>query len=459
MQPVPSLKISISGVRGIVGEALTPLLLVRFAQAFGTYCRSGSVVLGRDTRRSGEMGRQAVIAGLLASGRRVYDAGIVPTPTVQLNVPRLRCSGGVIVTASHNPEDWNALKLVGADGRFLSPHEAEELLDLYHQEDARGAAQPAQRVTDLADAVAYHVERTLACVDVEAIRSRRFKVAVDAVNGAGSVMTPNLLAALGVELIPLSMTPGGGFPRVAEPLPEHLGELSELVKSSGADLGFAQDPDADRLALLDERGTCLGGESTLALACLHVLRRNGGGHVVVNLSTSRAIDDVARLTGATLNRSRIGEINVILEMQRHDAIVGGEGNGGVIYPGLHFARDSFIGMALILEHLALTGKTVTEALAEVGRYVMIRRKTPRPPLREVGRMTAALDRCFRDRPGATIDTRDGVRIDLPAGWVHLRSSNTEPILRLIAEAGDEATAAALVAEVCDAAGLPAASEA
>ncbi len=352
MQPVPSLKISISGVRGIVGEALTPLLLTHFAQAYASYVGGGTVLLGRDTRRSGEMACQAVVAGLLAGGCRVLDAGIVPTPTVQLNVPRLGCAGGVIVTASHNPEEWNALKLVAGDGRFLSPLQAEELLDIYHQEESRGAEEPGTRVEPCPDALDAHLRAVLELVDVDAIRRRQFRVAVDCVNGAGAVLTPRLLTALGVTAVPLYTTPGAGFPHTPEPLPEHLGELSRAVAAEGCDLGFAQDPDADRLALVDERGVCLGGEYTLALAVKHVLERQGGGTVVVNLSTSRAIDDVAALTGASVFRSKIGEINVILEMQRRRAVIGGEGNGGVIYPALHYARDSFIGMALILEHLA-----------------------------------------------------------------------------------------------------------
>lgn len=453
MQPVPSLKISISGVRGIVGEALTPMLLSRFAQAFASYCDGGPVLLGRDTRRSGPMGCQAVIAGLLAGGCRVLDAGIVPTPTVQYNVPRRGCAGGIIVTASHNPEEWNALKLVSADGRFLSPLQAEELLDIYHQEEPRGAEPPGWRVEPLTDAVDRHLDGLLALIEVEAVRRRRFRVAVDGVNGAGSVMTPRLLDALGCELVALNLTPGGGFPHTPEPLPEHLTELTDRVARGDCDLGFAQDPDADRLALVDQTGDCLGGEYALALAVKHVLDRNPGGRVAVNLSTSRAIDDVAAVTGAEVHRSPIGEINVILEMLRREAVIGGEGNGGVIWPALHHARDSFAGMALILEHLATTGRTVTEALAGVGRYVMLRRRVPRPPLREVGRMTAALQRHYEAVTEARVDTRDGVRVDLPDGWVHLRASNTEPILRLQAESHDEATAARLIDAVAAVAGL------
>ncbi|MBI2298470.1 MAG: phosphoglucosamine mutase [Armatimonadetes bacterium] len=453
MHPLQSLKISISGVRGIVGEALTPLLLARFAQAFGGWCGGGGVVLGRDTRRSGEMACQAVVAGLLAAGCRVLDAGIVPTPTVQYNVPRRGAAGGVIVTASHNPEEWNALKLVGPDGLFLSPLQAEELLDIYHQEDPPAAEQPARHVAPLPDAVARHLQGVLARVDVAAVRRRGFRVAVDAVNGAGSVMNPLLCEALGCELVPLHMHAGGGFPREPEPLPEHLGELCDLVRSSGADLGFAQDPDADRLALVDEGGVCLGGEYALAVACRHVLERCGGGRVVVNLSTSRAVDDAAGLAGGTVRRSKIGEINVVLDMRRQGAVIGGEGNGGVIDPALHYARDSFAGMALILEHLALHGRTVTEALAGIGRYVMARAKLPRPPLREVGRMVAAVRQAYAGRGDATVDTRDGVRVDLPAGWVHLRASNTEPILRIVAEAAELATAERLIAEVRATAGV------
>ncbi len=449
MQPVPSLKISISGVRGIVGEALTPLLLLRFAQAFGSYCRGGTVLLGRDTRRSGDMGCQAVVAGLLASGCKVLDAGIVPTPTVQYNVPRLGCDGGIIVTASHNPEEWNALKLVGADGRFLSPLHAEELLDIYHQEETRGTTAPGRQVVAVPDAVDRHLDAVLAGIDVEAVRRRGFKVAIDAVNGAGAVMTPRLAERLGLTLVALNMQPGGGFPHTPEPLPENLTDLSRQVAAEGCDLGFAQDPDADRLALVDEHGLCLGGEYALALAIRHVLGKAGGGDVVVNLSTSRASEDAARLAGGRLFRAAIGEINVILEMDARHALIGGEGNGGVIDPAVHYARDSFVGMAHILEHLAVTGRTVTEALAGLGQYVMVRRRCPRPPLREVGRLASRLQARYGATPGAQLDCRDGIRVDLPSGWVHLRASNTEPILRIMAEAGDEATAARLADEVAE----------
>jgi phosphomannomutase len=448
MQPVPSLKISISGVRGIVGESLTPILLTRFAGAFGSYCGGGPILVGRDTRRSGEMAQQAVVAGLLAAGCDVLDAGIVPTPTVQYNVAlQPACRGGIILTASHNPEPWNALKLVGADGRFLSPLQAEELLDVYHQEDARLAEAPARRVDPLPEAAERHLQAVLDRVDVAAIRRRGFRVAVDMVNGAGSVLTPRLMEALGCEMHALYGDSHAGFPRDPEPLPERLGELEALVKSSGADIGFAQDPDADRLALVDETGVCLGGELTLALACRHVLEQAGGGVVVVNLSTSRACDDVCRLAGGTLFRSKIGEINVVLEMQRLGACIGGEGNGGVIDPRVHLARDSFVGMALLLEHLALRGQNVTEALEGVGRYVMARRKRPRPALRDLSRLTAELVRHYSGRDGTVVDTRDGVWIGRADGWVHLRASNTEPIVRLQAEAGDEARAEALVDEI------------
>ncbi|HEV2762613.1 MAG TPA: hypothetical protein VGV38_06425, partial [Pyrinomonadaceae bacterium] len=348
MRAIPTLKISISGVRGVVGESLTPTLLVRFAQAFGTYAGSGSVVIGRDTRTSGEMVRQAVVAGLLSSGCRVVDLDICPVPTVQLLVRRLGARGGIAITASHNPAEWNALKFVNSAGLFLTTAQARQLLDIYHQGEYRKVAGALMRgVEPSAGAVETHVRAVLDALGPLPASARRLRVAVDSCNGAGSVVAPRLLEALGAEVVAVNVMPDGTFPRGAEPVPENLGDLAAAVREHACDVGFAQDMDADRLAIVNERGEAVGEENTLVLAARYVLGREPGP-VVANLSTTSALDAVARQFNCPIFRSKIGEANVSEEMLRRGAVVGGEGNGGVIYPRINFARDSLVGMALVL---------------------------------------------------------------------------------------------------------------
>ncbi|MGH9801638.1 MAG: phosphoglucosamine mutase, partial [Blastocatellia bacterium] len=346
MRAIPTLKISISGVRGVIGDSLTPALLTRFAQAFGTYVGSGTIVIGRDPRTSGEMVRQAVIAGLLSSGCRVIDLDVCPVPTVQLIVRQRKASGGIAITASHNPAEWNALKFVNSEGLFLSSGQARELLDIYHQGDytkvTGGEMRSVEAFTGGLDA---HIKTIIDAVGVLS-QNRKLKVALDSCNGAGSIMAPRLLEALGAEVVSINTTPNGSFPRGAEPVAENLAALCQLVKDSNADVGFAQDMDADRLAVVDEKGAPVGEENTLVLATRFVLGKTPG-EVVTNLSTSSAMDEVAKLLGCTLHRSKIGEANVTDMMQAVGAIIGGEGNGGVIYPRINFCRDSHVGMALI----------------------------------------------------------------------------------------------------------------
>jgi phosphomannomutase len=430
-------------VRGVVGESLTPTLLVRFAQAFGTYVGSGPIVIGRDTRTSGEMVRQAVVAGLLSSGCRVIDLDICPVPTVQLLVRERRARGGIAITASHNPAEWNALKFINAAGLFLTAAQARQLLDIYHQgEYAKVAGAELRSVEQSAGAIDLHVKAILDAVGPLPRGGRRLRVAVDSCNGAGSIVAPRLLEALGAEVVAVNTTPDGLFPRGAEPVPENLGALCRAVRESRADVGFAQDMDADRLAVVDERGEPIGEEYTLVLAVRHVLARERGP-VVANLATTYALDAVARAFECPVYRSKIGEANVTEEMRRHGAIIGGEGNGGVIYPRINFARDSLVGMALVLHLLADTGRTVSAILSELPRLFMVKEKLACRS-DKIGRVLKMVRADYAQWPQ---DARDGVKVTLPDGWFLVRGSNTEPIIRLVAEGESEETARALVEDV------------
>jgi len=447
MRAIPTLKISISGVRGVVGESLTPTLLTRFAQAFGTYVGQGTIVIGRDTRTSGEMVRQAVVAGLLSSGCRVVDLDVCPVPTVQLLVRSRNARGGIAITASHNPAEWNALKFINSAGLFLNAAQARQLLDIYHQgEYLKLPGAEMRSVEPAPGAIDLHVKAILDAlgpVHTGAHAGRRkLRVAVDSCNGAGSIVAPRLLAALGAEVIPINTTPDGLFPRGAEPVPENLGALCDAVREHGADVGFAQDMDADRLAVVDERGVPVGEEYTLVLAARLVLARERGP-VVANLSTTRVLDAVARQFDCPIYRSKIGEANVTEEMQRRGAVVGGEGNGGVIYPRINYARDSLVGMALVLHLLAETARPVSDLISELPRSFMIKEKVGCRSDR-VGRVLKRVREEYARWPQ---DLRDGVKVTTPEGWLLVRGSNTEPIIRLVAEAEEEGEAQRMVEDL------------
>ncbi len=443
MRKAASLKIGISGVRGIVGESLTPQLVAKFAAAFGTYCGAGPIIVGTDSRPSREMVKQAVIAGLLSTGCTPVDVGIVPVPALQLHVRQVRAFWGICITASHNPIEWNALKFFAPDGIILRPNQATELVDLYHQgQYTRVPASGIPGVGHDDSTLARHREAVLAHVDIDAIRARKFRVAVDCCNGAASEATPAFLRALGCEVVPLYTNPHEPFPRNPEPTPENLGELCRVVRQSGAALGFAQDADADRLAIVDEYGEPLGEEVTLALAVRHVLRR-APGPVVVNISTSRMIDDVAGAAGCPVFRTKVGEVNVVEGMLAHGATIGGEGNGGVIVPAINPCRDSFVGMALILEALAAEGTGIAAMRAQVPCYAIVKDKLT-VPARDIG---PALRRLQETYAGQEIDHTDGLKILWADRWVQARGSNTEPILRVTAEAPTDADAHALAAEI------------
>jgi phosphomannomutase len=443
MRAIPTLKISISGVRGVIGESLTPGLLTRFAQAFGTYVGPGTIVIGRDPRTSGEMVKQAVIAGLLSSGCRVIDIGMCPVPTIQLLVRHHRAYGGIAITASHNPAEWNALKFIGGNGLFLNSGQAREMLDIYHQGEYRKVSGAEMReVEESSGATDLHIQKILDVLGPLPKSDKPLRVVLDACNGAGSLVGPQLLAALGAEVIPLNVTPNGLFPRPAEPVAENLGDLCAAVKEHQANIGFAQDMDADRLAIVSEQGIPIGEDYTLALATLYVLGKQLGP-VVANLSSMSVLQAVADKFGCPLFLTRIGEVNVTEEMEKENAVIGGEGNGGVIYPRINFARDSLTGMALVLHLLAETRQTITELVKGFPQFSVVKEKLSCPS-HKIPVVLRMLRREYKDYP---LDLRDGVKVTLPAGWFLVRGSNTEPIIRVTAEAATGATAQEIVAGV------------
>ena len=432
---------SVSGLRGIVGADLVPALVTRYAEAFGVFVagRGGrEVALARDSRQSGPVLAAAAADGLTAAGVDVVDLGMVPTPTAQLAVELERLGGGIVVTASHNPVEWNALKFVGAGGRFLNRADAEAFFALV---DGKGGPRtPSGRVGERrldAGAVGRHLDRVLGLswLNLAGIRSRRFRVALDCVRGAGATIMPALLEALGCEVRAINLEPDGRFPREPEPIPEHLGELGALVREARADVGIAVDPDVDRLALVDETGQPIGEDYTLAFAVRAVLARKRGP-VVTNLSTSLVVDDAARDSGLEVERAPVGEANVVQRMLARRAVIGGEGNGGVILPAVHLGRDAPVAAALALALLAARGEPVSAIVDSAPRYVIVKDKLPRPG-KGLDEVYAGLHRRW---PDAAADTQDGLRLAWPDRWIHVRPSGTEPVVRVIAEApgGDAA---------------------
>lgn len=456
------LMLSVSGLRGLVGESLTDAVAARFAVALGRWLmerrdddKPPHVVIGRDSRPSGKAIESAVVAALASMGVRLDRVGVISTPGVGVMAEHLNADAGLVVTASHNPLPWNGLKPLVRDGsRIGAPTRmiADRIIELFHAETATPTSRPTPSMGLRNDAVQHHVQCVLQQVDVEAIRSRRFKAVVDSVNGAGGAETAMLMHELGVTLIPLHAEPTGVFAHPPEPLRENLGGLRHAVSEHSADVGFAQDPDADRLAIVDETGAYIGEEYSLALSCLHVLSRAGGARGVklaTNLSTSRMIDDVAAMFGAAVLRTAVGEANVAAAMQQHRMIIGGEGNGGVILPAVSYVRDSLVGMALILEMLAVASQTVGQAVRRIPGYCIVKDKVAVSST-IIERLTPALQREFADQ---RIDLHDGVRIDWPDRWVHVRASNTEPIVRLIAESKTQEEAVELIARAKTALGV------
>ncbi len=435
MKSSPKLKISISGVRGVVGDTLTPDLLIRFAESFGTYIGGGTVVVGRDTRTSGEMVQHAVLAGLASTGCSAELVDICPVPTIQLAVRQLGAAAGIAITASHNPVEWNALKFIRGDGCFLNYYQARELLDIYHQGDFKAVfSSEIKSPKRYTRAIDRHIDAILEKLGrLPAGSHGKMRVVVDCVNGAGSVMSEKLLKRLGCTVIAIHNKPDGIFPRPPEPLPENLTALCDAVRRHDADVGFAQDADADRLAIVSEKGLPIGEDYTLAIAVDHILGLTPG-NVVVNLSTTHAVDDIAAAHKCKIIKSKIGEINVAEAMKAENAVIGGEGNGGVIYPSINFARDSFIGMAITLHYMAAKKKSLSHLVAALPRYVMTKKTIPCPTNRAI-EVTAFMRDKFKN---SRTDLTDGVKIIFGRSWGLVRPSNTEPILRVISEAPTEA---------------------
>ena len=439
------LMVSVSGIRGRVGDALTPEVVARYAAAFGAWSiargTSRQIVVGRDSRVSGPMFHRIVVGTLQLVGCDVIDIGLTTTPGCQLAVEHHHAAGGLMLSASHNPIEWNALKLIGASGLFLEAAEGAAMRALVEQGTPHASWDRIGRVIQDDDVAARHVASVLAIpyLDVAAIRKRKFKVALDCVRGAGATVMPMLLEQLGCEVVAINMEPDGRFPREPEPVPENLKELERLVKESGADVGLAVDPDVDRLALVADGGRAIGEDYTLALAARVVLRHRRGP-LVTNLSTSLVVEDAARTAGVEAVRAPVGEVNVAVRMRELKAPIGGEGNGGVILPEVHLGRDAPIGAALVLQLLLEEGRPLSAIVDSMPRYVIVKDKLPRPNA-SLDAVYAALKSAF---PDAAADAQDGLRLAWPDRWVHVRPSGTEPIVRVIAEAPDEAAARELV---------------
>lgn len=457
---------SISGIRGTIGgkpsDNLTPLDAVKFAAAYGIWLKEYSkkdnlkVVIGRDARLSGEMIQNLVVSTLVGLGIDVVDLNLSTTPTVEIAVPLENADGGIILTASHNPKQWNALKLLNEKGEFLNAAEGAKILEIAEKEDFEFA-----EVDDLGEITkndAYidiHIDEVLALplVDKETIRKAKFKVVVDGVNSTGGIAIPALLEELGVEVVKLYCDPTGHFPHNPEPLKEHLGDICDLVVKEKADFGIVVDPDVDRLAFISNDGEMFGEEYTL-VACADYVLGKTNGNTVSNLSSSRALRDITEKHGGTYEAAAVGEVNVVTKMKANNAVIGGEGNGGIIYPESHYGRDSLVGTALFLMLMAEKGGTVAELRASYPSYFMSKNKIQLTPDLDVDGILAGMANKYKNEDVSTID---GVKIDFPENWVHLRKSNTEPIIRIYTEAKSQAEADQLaqriIGEIKEIAGL------
>ena len=449
---------SISGIRGTIGghvsDGLNPVSTAQFTAAYAAFIRKHSgkarplIVVGRDARISGIMVNRIVTGTLLGMGCDVIDIELATTPTTEMAVTGKEADGGIILTASHNPKQWNALKLLNGRGEFLSDADGKEILRLAEHEDFDFAE--VDEMGTLLSEESYlddHIQAVLAlpAVDVEAIRRANFRVAFDSVNSVGGIALPALFKALGVDHVTaLNAEPTGHFAHNPEPLPEHLVDICSAIGTSQVDVGFVVDPDVDRLAIIDERGTFFGEEYTLVAVADYLLSLHGGGNTVSNLSSTRALRDVTERHGGTYTAAAVGEVNVVTKMKETGALIGGEGNGGVIYPELHYGRDALVGIALFLSLLAKSGKKVSELRASYPDYYMSKQRVDLPAGVDTEALLSRLAREYQDK--GTINLIDGVKIDLPTQWVHVRRSNTEPIIRIYTEAPSTEDAQALADE-------------
>jgi phosphomannomutase len=452
---------SISGIRGTiggpVGDGLNPLDIVRFTAAYATHIKniktssSNKIVVGRDARISGEMVNQLVVGTLLGMGFDVVNIGLATTPTTEIAVTSEQAAGGIILTASHNPKQWNALKLLNENGEFLNANEGEAVLKIANDESfIFSDVDSLGKLTEIDIYNKKHIDSVIALklVDIEAIRSANFRVAIDCVNSVGGIILPDLLEALGVkEIEKLYCEPTGYFPHNPEPLPEHLTEISNLMIHSKADVGFVVDPDVDRLAVICEDGTMFGEEYTLVSVADYVLQHTPG-NTVSNLSSTRALRDVTSLRGGSYTAAAVGEVNVVAAMKATNAVIGGEGNGGVIYPESHYGRDALVGIALFLTQLAKSRMKVSELKKSYPEYFISKNKIELTPSIDVDGVLAVIKASYKQYE---VNDIDGVKIDFPTGWVHLRKSNTEPIIRIYSEASTaqqaDAFAQAIISEI------------
>jgi len=437
----------VSGVRGVVGVGMTPEVALLWSGGFGSWLKGEKVVVGRDSRPTGKMLNYAVKAGLAAAGCDVEDVGIMPTPTVALAVKRRGAAGGIIITASHNSQEWNALKFVNSSGRMLSMPEYQELEKIVQEGPLRSVGWNnvgTMRKWDGAGVMHIGAITGIGLLDLRKLHGKKMRVALDCVNSAGGSVYPDLLEALGCEVISINVDGSGIFPHPPEPLPENLKQLGRVVVDEKCVIGFAVDPDGDRLAIVDEKGNPIGEELTLALAVKTVIANNSG-EVVVNSLTSQVIDDVANESDVQVHRTRVGEANVSARMNEIGAVIGGEGNGGVIFPEVHLVRDAGIGMALVLNLIASRKKKVSEVVSELPAYKIVKTSVPvgiDDPMELVDRIT-------RFYPHDQISRIDGLKVVYDDGWVQVRPSNTEPILRVFSESQDETRAQQLINEMLD----------
>lgn len=441
---------SISGIRGTIGgksgEALTPIDIAKFTLAFGTILKqketATKIVVGRDARISGEMVHNIIIGNLLSIGIDVVDLGLATTPTVEIAVKAEKADGGIIITASHNPKQWNAMKLLNSDGEFISEKIGQDVLKKANSGKFEFVDVDKLGHVTQKDYLDYHIEKILkdVLVDVDAIKAKKFKVVVDAVNSVGGIAVPKLLKALGVhEVVELYCEPNGKFAHNPEPLPENLSMLCSEVKQQKADIGIAVDPDVDRLALIDEKGVPFGEEYTLVAVADYVLKFRKG-NTVSNLSSTKALKDITLIHGGEYSASAVGEVNVVEMMKSTNAVIGGEGNGGIIYPALHYGRDALMGIALFLTHLATSNKSMHSLRAKYPNYVISKNKIQLEEGMDLDGIMNKIKIKYKQYPQNTID---GLRIDIDQDWVHLRRSNTEPIIRIYAESNTEQTANAI----------------